>query len=159
MKSRFLSVGWLTVFAFALLVLQPAANTANAATPPILQKLTAVEQEAIGPLWSVSEPGTWKGFWVKRKDTGPIAVYDATWKNASGTAARDVLYVQSWNAATRQVTFWRQGNGGRYFGVLKGDTLQGGTASWYAAGWTWSGFIIRLRRQAPDDLKGTVGLR
>ena len=134
----------------------PSARTAFAAAMPIMQSLTAVEKGIIGPLWSITEPFGWKGFWSMRKDTGPLAIYDATWKHVNGTVVKDVIYVQTWNKTTRQITFYRVGNRGRYYGLLKNDQVQGGTASWYPAGATWSGFIIRRQEQIPDDLKGEV---
>lgn len=132
------------------------ARMAVASTTPIMQTMTDADKAALGPLWRVTEPGTWSGWWAQRKNTGALAIFDAGWKNAAGALAKDVIYVQSWNRATGQITLYRAGNKGRYYGVFKNDAVKGGTASWYAAGWTWSAFVVRRAEQIPDDQKGQV---
>lgn len=157
MTRRFALLGILGLGFFAWSA-WPSGPAAGAETLPIMQNLTADEKGIIGPLWSITEPFGWKGYWSQRKDTGALAVYDATWKHLNGTVVKDVIYVQAWNGSTRQLTFYRVGNRGRYQGVLKNDQVQGGSASWYPAGNSWSGFIIRRQEQVPDDIKGTVSL-
>ncbi len=136
--------------------LMPAAGALRAANTPILQTFAEADKGVLGPLWHVTEPATWSGWWSQRANTGGVIIYDAAWKNANGAMAKDVIYVESWNRATGEIVLWRQGNNGRYRGVFANDRLQKGTASWYAAGWTWSAFVIRREQNVPQDDKGKV---
>lgn len=111
------------------------------------QKLTDAEIGTLGIYWTVTEPYGWSGTWVRRPNIPYQAIYDATWKHTNGTVVTDVLYVQTWNSATKRITFYRLGNRGTYAGVidLYRGILENGTASWYPAGMTWSAKISNTR--------------
>ena len=104
------------------------------------RKLAPAEIGTLGVYWYVTEPYGWSGVWTRR---GSQQVYDARWKHTNGTVVTDVIRVIDWNPGTRRVSFFRDGNCGRYQGVidLSKGIVQGGTASWYPAGITWSAKI------------------
>lgn len=96
----------------------------------------------LGVVWTVREPGGWRGTWVRRRGTTTL---DAEWTNRDGETAQDVLEIES--VRGDQVILIRRGDSlpggsGRYTGTLSADgtTLQG-TASWYAEGETWTATI------------------
>jgi hypothetical protein len=143
----------LSVVAFSLSLSAQVKDNTSQTKPPNwsnefdTQKLTDAEIGTLGVYWSVTEPYGWSGTWIRRPNTPSQAIYDATWKHTNGTVVTDVIHVQSWNAATKQITFYRLGNRGRYSGVidLYRGVLQNGTASWYPAGMTWSAKISNTR--------------
>jgi len=111
------------------------------------QKLTEAEIRTLGIFWQVTEPYGWTGTWIRRPNTPSQAIYDATWKHTNGTVVTDVIHVQSWDNATKKITFYRIGNQGKYSGVidLNRMVLENGTASWYPAGMKWSAKISNTR--------------
>lgn len=109
-------------------------------------RLTDAQIGTLGIYWYVTEPDGWSGVWTRR---GSQQVYDATWKHTNGTVVNDVIRVMSWDYGTKKVAFFRDGNCGRYYGVidLNRGLLQNGTTSWYPAGATWSARISNTRLQ------------
>jgi hypothetical protein len=82
----------------------------------------------------VAEGSVYDGTWTRRAGTD---VFDAVWNGS----VRDVIEIESVNG--NQIVLYRQGNKGRYSGTLSADGMQvtSGTASWYAAGWSWSAIV------------------
>lgn len=76
----------------------------------------------------------YEGTWTRRPGTD---VFDAVW----GGNVRDVIEIESLSG--NKVVLYRHGNKGRYTCEVSADGLRviSGTASWYAAGWTWSATI------------------
>jgi len=162
MQKRVVLRGFLVFFfVFVLSFSLPAQKTSGSGEFDT-QKLTDAEIGTIGKYWLVTEPYGWSGAWVRRLNTPSQAIYDATWKHTNGTVVTDVIHVQSWNSSTKQITFYRVGNGGKYSGVIDLNrlVLENGTASWYPAGVTWSAKISNayLANTNFDD-KGKVIIR
>jgi hypothetical protein len=147
---RSLVLSFVVVFSLSLSA-QVKDNTAYQKPPGSsefdTQKLTDAEIGTLGIYWTVTEPYGWSGTWIRRPNTPSQAIYDATWKHTNGTVVTDVLYVQTWNSATKRITFYRLGNRGTYAGVIDlwRGVLENGTASWYPAGMTWSAKISNTR--------------
>ena len=78
----------------------------------------------------------YNGTWTRRAGTD---VFDAVWNGS----VRDVIAIES--VSGNQIVFFREGNQGRYSGTLSADGtgVTSGTASWYAAGWSWSATVSR----------------
>jgi hypothetical protein len=88
----------------------------------------------LGNRISVDEIGQYFGEWTRIEGTD---TFNAIWNGQ----ITDVIEVKSIDGD--QVTFYRRGNDGYYYGTLNGDGTITGTASWYEPGWTWSGTIER----------------
>ena len=112
---------------------------------------TVAEMMTLSAWWNVTECCGWTGSWHRRPNT---LVYDASWKHANGTVVTDIVRMASWNKATGEVTFTRDGNQGTYRAFLDAtrQNLQRGTTSWYPAGLGWSASVPLL----DNDQKGVV---
>ena len=90
----------------------------------------------LGPILVVKElagDAVYNGTWTRREGTD---IFEAVWNGAIG----DVIEIESVNG--NQIVLYRHGNRGRYYGTLSADgSGVSGTASWYAAGWSWSGTV------------------
>lgn len=86
----------------------------------------------LGDRIRVNEIGQYFGEWTRIEGTD---TFNAIWNGQ----ITDVIEVQSIEG--NQITLYRQGNGGYYYGTLNGDGTITGTASWYEPNWTWSGTI------------------
>jgi len=105
------------------------------------------------PLASTTNPSRFGGVLGNTLTVKEVAggdIYDGTWTRRSGTdlfdavwndSVRDVVEIES--VSGNQIVFYRHGNNGRYSGTLSADGTQitSGTASWYAAGWSWSAIV------------------
>ncbi len=96
--------------------------------------------DALGSRLVVNElNGLWIGLWTRRPGTD---IFDAVWRSAQYPEVHDVIRLEK--LAGDQVVLTRDGNGGRYYGTLSADRRAiAGTASWYAAGMSWSARIDR----------------
>jgi hypothetical protein len=94
--------------------------------------------DPLGSRLEVSElDGLWVGLWTRRPGTD---IFDAVWRSAQYPEVRDIVRLEK--LAGDEVVFTRDGNGGRYFGKFSPDGRAiHGTASWYAAGMSWSARI------------------
>jgi hypothetical protein len=112
---------------------------------------TAAEMMTLSAWWNVTECCGWTGSWHRRPNT---FIYDASWKHANGTVVTDIVRMASWNKATGEVTFTRDGNNGTYRAFLDASrqNLQRGTTSWYPVGLGWSASVPSLE----VDQKGVV---
>jgi len=113
-----------------------------AGTPPPLASTTSTSRFAgvLGSTLTVKEVAggnVYNGTWTRRSGTD---VFDAVWNGS----VRDVIEIESVNG--NQIVFYRHGNKGRYSGTLSADgtRITSGTASWYAAGWSWSAVVTGL---------------
>ena len=110
--------------------------------PPPLSANQATQDtfDALGSRMDVSElDGLWTGVWTRRPGTN---IFDAAWHSANYPEVRDVIRIES--ITGNKVVLTRDGNGGRYYGVLSSDGRSiTGTASWYSSGMTWSARISR----------------
>jgi len=92
--------------------------------------------KVLGPILVVKElagDAVYNGTWTRREGTD---IFEAVWNGA----IRDVIEIESVNG--NQIVLYRHGNRGRYYGTLSADgSGVSGTASWYAAGWSWSGTV------------------
>jgi len=86
----------------------------------------------LGNRIEVDEIGQYFGEWTRIEGTD---TFNAVWNGQ----ITDVIEIQSIEGD--QVTLYRHGNGGYYYGTLNEDGTITGTASWYEPGWTWSGTI------------------
>ncbi len=122
-----------------------ASRFANMATTAELLKLC--------PIWNVTECCGWVDTWRRRPNTN---IFDAVARHANGTLVTFSVELRSWNKATNQITFYRAGIQGTYWGFLAngGASIVRGTTSWYPAGYGWSAAGVIL---SPDqDEKGRV---
>ena len=86
----------------------------------------------------------YNGTWTRRDGTD---LFDAVWD----PHARDVIEIESVNG--NQIVLYRHGNKGRYSGTLSADgsRIISGTASWYAAGWSWSATVSGRSTEGQRD--------
>ena len=108
-----------------------------ASTPPRASSAASRFGAVLGGTLKVREVAgraVYSGTWTRRDGTD---VFDAVWNGS----IRDVISIESVNG--NQIVFYRQGNNGRYSGTLSADRrrVNAGTASWYAAGWSWSATV------------------
>jgi hypothetical protein len=82
--------------------------------------------------------GLWVGVWTLRPNSN---IYDAVWRSPRYPEVHDVIRIAGVSGNT--IVFTRDGNGGRYTGTVNPDGTITGTASWYSAGMTWSGRVVR----------------
>jgi hypothetical protein len=95
---------------------------------------TAPRFHQLGNRIEVNEVDEYFGEWTRIEGTD---IFNAIW---NGGQIKDVIEIRSIN--DNQVTLYRRGNGGYYYGTLNEDGTIDGTASWYQLGWTWSGTIV-----------------
>ncbi len=102
------------------------------ATPNVSQFGSALGNTLI--VKEVAGGNIYDGTWTRRRGTD---IFDAVWNGS----VRDIIQIESVNG--NQIVLYRHGNNGRYSGTLSADGLRitSGTASWYNAGWTWSGVV------------------
>lgn len=106
----------------------------------IVESLDNAASADAGRIWTVDEPdvdgGTWHGTWTRRDNSN---VYDAYWRHTSGREYRATVEFRGIEG--QRITFFRPDVNGSYYGQLGADgrSIQGGTASWYPNGFTWSG--------------------
>lgn len=94
---------------------------------------TALRYPQLGNRIRVNEIGQYLGVWTRIEGTD---TFNAVW---NGGQVTDVIEIRSVDG--NQVTLYRRGNGGYYYGTLNEDGTITGTASWYEPDWTWSGTI------------------
>jgi len=112
----------------------PTPGTTSTGTPTATPSIgitqstpvTTLTAASLGGTWTVNEGGRWFGTWIRRPGT---RVFDATWKNNSGQVVKDVITIESLQG--NRIVLIRQGNGGRYYGILSGDgkAIANGTTS------------------------------
>jgi hypothetical protein len=105
--------------------------------PPVSPPKPSQFADYLGNILTVKEVAggsVYDGTWTRRSGTD---VFDAVWNGSE----RDVIEIESVNG--NQIVFYRHGNKGRYYGTLSADGVRvtSGTASWYAAGWSWSATV------------------
>ena len=98
----------------------------------------------------VAGGSVYNGTWTRR---GGTDVFDAVWNGS----VLDVIEIES--VSGNQIVLYRHGNKGRYSGTLSPDGMRitSGTASWYAAGWSWSAVVSGRPAANTSRFEGVLG--
>ena len=98
----------------------------------------------------VAGGSVYNGTWTRR---GGTDVFDAVWNGS----VLDVIEIESVSGS--QIVLYRHGNKGRYSGTLSPDGMRitSGTASWYAAGWSWSAVVSGRPAANTSRFEGVLG--
>jgi hypothetical protein len=109
----------------------------GATPPPTPPNPVSRFGSVLGPILNVMESAGgafYNGIWTRRAGTD---IFDAVWNDS----IRDVVEIES--VKGNQIVLYRHGNKGRYYGMLTadGNGVVNGTASWYSAGWLWTGTV------------------
>jgi hypothetical protein len=93
----------------------------------------------LGKTWDEHE-GEFRGVWTRR---GSTDTFDAVWVGPHGSRIVDEIRFES--LVGREITLYRVGTRGRYYGTLSasGTTIENGRADWFSTGDSWSAKITQ----------------